>query len=126
MCARRGCVGRRAIRRPVAVAMAYTAVALLGLFSWQNIPIEFLPDTELPKLAERQGALHWLHAYDLAACRGGYTMITPTPSVGQLFAWMAEEGVEALGRRVFGNDYLQRDRLIVRTPAHRGALLNYR
>lgn len=41
---------RTSIRRPVAVAMAYTAVALLGLFSWQNIPIEFLPDTELPKL----------------------------------------------------------------------------
>jgi crotonobetainyl-CoA:carnitine CoA-transferase CaiB-like acyl-CoA transferase len=49
----------------------------------------------LPKLAERQGALHWLHAYDLAACRGGYTMITPTPAVAELFAWMAEDGVEA-------------------------------
>lgn len=41
---------RTSIRRPVAVAMAYAAVALLGLFSWQNIPVEFLPDTELPKL----------------------------------------------------------------------------
>ncbi|MGE0622011.1 MAG: CoA transferase [Pseudomonadales bacterium] len=51
--------------------------------------------TELPKLAERQGALHWLHAYDLAACRGGYTMITPTPDVAALFAWMAEDGVDA-------------------------------
>lgn len=50
---------------------------------------------ELPKLAERQGALHWLHAYDLAACRGGYTMITPTPDVAALFAWMAEDGVAA-------------------------------
>ncbi|MDA1074272.1 MAG: CoA transferase, partial [Proteobacteria bacterium] len=47
----------------------------------------------LPKLALRQGALHWLHAYDLAACRGGYTMITPTPGVAKLFAWMAEDGV---------------------------------
>jgi crotonobetainyl-CoA:carnitine CoA-transferase CaiB-like acyl-CoA transferase len=50
---------------------------------------------DAPKLAERQGALHWLRAYDLAACRGGYTMITPTPAVDQLFAWMAEDGVEA-------------------------------
>ncbi|WP_405284668.1 efflux RND transporter permease subunit [Gaopeijia maritima] len=41
---------RLSIRRPVAVAMTYSAVALLGLFSWQNIPIEFLPDTELPRL----------------------------------------------------------------------------
>lgn len=49
----------------------------------------------LPKLAERQGALHWLHAYDLAACQGGYTMITPTPAVDQLFAWMADDGVVA-------------------------------
>jgi len=51
--------------------------------------------TGLPKLAERQGALHWLHAYDLATCQGGYTMITPTPDVAALFAWMAEDGVEA-------------------------------
>lgn len=41
---------RLSIRRPVAVAMTYSAVALLGLFSWQNIPVEFLPDTELPRL----------------------------------------------------------------------------
>jgi crotonobetainyl-CoA:carnitine CoA-transferase CaiB-like acyl-CoA transferase len=60
------------------------------LFQW------FFDDLlDLPKLAQRQGALHWLHAYDLAACRGGYTMITPTPAVDQLFAWMAEDGVEA-------------------------------
>ena len=41
---------RLAIRRPVAVAMAYLAVALLGVASWQQIPIELLPDTELPRL----------------------------------------------------------------------------
>ena len=49
---------------------------------------------DAPKLAERQGALHWLRAYDVVACRGGYTMITPTPAVDQLFAWMAQDGVE--------------------------------
>ena len=42
---------RLSIRRPVAVAMTYLAVALLGAFAWQNIPIEMLPDTELPRLA---------------------------------------------------------------------------
>ena len=38
------------IRRPVAVTMTYTAVALLGVAAWQNIPIELLPDTQLPQL----------------------------------------------------------------------------
>ena len=50
-----GSVIKLAIRRPVAVAMAYLAVALLGVASWQNIPIELLPDTELPKLTINAG-----------------------------------------------------------------------
>jgi len=41
---------RMSIRRPVAVAMAYGAVALLGAFAWRNIPVELLPDTQLPQL----------------------------------------------------------------------------
>ena len=41
---------RMSIRRPVAVSMTYGAVALLGAFAWRNIPIEMLPDTELPRL----------------------------------------------------------------------------
>ena len=48
----------------------------------------------LPKLAERQGALHWLRAYDLAACRNGYTMITPTPDSARLIQWLIEEGID--------------------------------
>ena len=50
---------RLSIRRPVAVAMAYLCVALLGAFAWRNIPIEMLPDTQLPRLtlsAEWRGA----------------------------------------------------------------------
>jgi HAE1 family hydrophobic/amphiphilic exporter-1 len=50
---------RLSIRRPVAVSMAYFAVALLGVAAWRNIPIELLPDTELPQLhvtARWQGA----------------------------------------------------------------------
>ncbi len=50
---------RLSIRRPVAVAMTYSAVALLGLFAWQNIPLEMLPNTQLPRLtitARWQGA----------------------------------------------------------------------
>ena len=41
---------RLSIGRPVAVAMTYTAVALLGAFAWRNIPIELLPNTQLPRL----------------------------------------------------------------------------
>ena len=41
------------IKRPVAVAMAYLAVALLGVAAWRNIPIELLPDTQFPRLQVR-------------------------------------------------------------------------
>jgi HAE1 family hydrophobic/amphiphilic exporter-1 len=33
--------------------MAYFAVALLGIAAWRNIPIELLPDTDLPQLTVR-------------------------------------------------------------------------
>ena len=42
---------RLSIRRPVAVSMVYLGVALLGIAAWRNIPIELLPDTELPQLS---------------------------------------------------------------------------
>ena len=57
----------------------------------------------LPKVAPRQGALHWLGAYDLAECRGGdggYVMITPTPTPDLLFEWMIEAGPDESGREV--------------------------
>ena len=41
---------RQSLRRPVAVAMAYGAVAVLGVAAWRNVPIEVLPDTQLPQL----------------------------------------------------------------------------
>ena len=41
---------RASLRRPVAVTMAYTSIALLGIAAWRNIPIEMLPDAELPRL----------------------------------------------------------------------------
>ncbi|MGQ0563351.1 MAG: efflux RND transporter permease subunit, partial [Gemmatimonadota bacterium] len=39
------------MRRPVTVAMVYLAVALLGVAAWQQLPIELLPDAELPRLS---------------------------------------------------------------------------
>ena len=46
----------------------------------------------LPKVAERQGALHWLRAYDLAKCRSGHMMITLTPTPDNAFQMMVDEG----------------------------------
>ena len=42
---------RASLRRPVAITMAYTSIALLGVAAWRNIPIEMLPDAELPRLS---------------------------------------------------------------------------
>ncbi len=41
---------KTSVKRPVAVTMIYVAVAALGLASWRNIPIELLPDANLPSL----------------------------------------------------------------------------
>jgi HAE1 family hydrophobic/amphiphilic exporter-1 len=41
---------RFSIRRPVAVAMGYLALSLLGVASWVKMPVELLPETELPRL----------------------------------------------------------------------------
>ena len=42
---------RLSIRRPVAITMVYGGVAALGAFAWRNIPIELIPDTNLPRLS---------------------------------------------------------------------------
>jgi hydrophobic/amphiphilic exporter-1 (mainly G- bacteria), HAE1 family len=42
---------RLSIRRPVAVAMVYASVALLGVAAWRGIPVELLPSTEFPRLS---------------------------------------------------------------------------
>ncbi|MGH7720778.1 MAG: efflux RND transporter permease subunit, partial [Gemmatimonadaceae bacterium] len=41
---------RLSIRRPITVAMVYLAAALLGVAAWRNVPLELLPDTQLPQL----------------------------------------------------------------------------
>jgi HAE1 family hydrophobic/amphiphilic exporter-1 len=44
---------RASLRRPVAVTMVYSSIALLGVFAWRNIPLEMLPDEQLPRLSLR-------------------------------------------------------------------------
>jgi hydrophobic/amphiphilic exporter-1 (mainly G- bacteria), HAE1 family len=39
------------VRRPVTVAMTYLAVALLGVAAWRRLPIELLPNADLPQLS---------------------------------------------------------------------------
>lgn len=71
--------------------------ALTG--SIENIFMQyfFSKELDMPKIAPRQGALHWLRAYDLAPCKTGYAMITPTPIPDHLINWMVEAGHEAAG-----------------------------
>ena len=38
------------IKRPVAVAMLFFAIALLGVISFQRLPIDLLPDISYPRL----------------------------------------------------------------------------
>ena len=69
--------------------------------SVENILMQWLFDDvlPLPKVAPRQGALHWLHAYDLAECRTGHMMITLTPTPDHAFQMMVDDGFEE-GRRL--------------------------
>lgn len=44
---------RTSYRRPVAISMAYLAVAILGVRAWNDIPIELNPNVSLPRLNVR-------------------------------------------------------------------------
>jgi len=43
-----------------------------------------------PKVAERQGSLHWIRAYQVVPAKSGDLLVTPTPNAAGLFAWMVE------------------------------------
>src|SRR3954469_1324159 len=44
---------KTSVQRPIAVAMVYLAVALLGISAWRHLPVELLPDADLPQLNVR-------------------------------------------------------------------------
>lgn len=44
-----------------------------------------------PKVAPRQGSLHWIGAYKVVPAKTGWEMITPTPNFQGLITWMVEE-----------------------------------
>ena len=45
-----------------------------------------------PKIAPRQGSLHWIGAYVVVPAKTGWVMITPAPNVPGLLKWMQDEG----------------------------------
>ncbi|MGH9006238.1 MAG: CoA transferase [Acidimicrobiales bacterium] len=47
-----------------------------------------------PKVALRQGSLHWIGAYKVVPAKTGWEMITPTPNAVGLMTWMLEEQFE--------------------------------
>jgi len=47
-----------------------------------------------PKIAPRQGSLHWIGAYKVVPAKRGWEMVTPTPNGVGLLGWMVEEGFE--------------------------------
>ncbi|MGH1491643.1 MAG: CoA transferase [Acidimicrobiales bacterium] len=63
--------------------------------SIENLFMQYFYDDrlELPKLAARQGSLHWLGAYEVVPAKTGHVMITPTPQSEQLINWMIECGI---------------------------------
>ncbi|MCP3991810.1 MAG: CoA transferase [Actinomycetia bacterium] len=64
--------------------------------SIENLLMQYFYDDELPmpKLALRQGSLHWLGAYEVVPAKTGNVMITPTPQPAPLVDWMVEAGIE--------------------------------
>jgi len=42
----------------------------------------------------RQGSVHWSNAYEVMEAKGGSIMITPTPDLQKLLAWLIEVGAE--------------------------------
>ncbi|MGE3600142.1 MAG: CoA transferase, partial [Dehalococcoidia bacterium] len=44
-------------------------------------------------IAPRQASLHWSGAYEVMPCTDGHVMVTPSPSLPRLIAWVAEDGM---------------------------------
>jgi crotonobetainyl-CoA:carnitine CoA-transferase CaiB-like acyl-CoA transferase len=65
--------------------------------SIENLLMQYFFDDllPLPKLAARQGSLHWLGAYEVVPAKTGHVMVTPTPQAEQLIDWMVTAGIES-------------------------------
>lgn len=74
----------------VDVSMQEAATSSLEQLGFQYHYDDRLP---LPRIAPRQGSVHWSLAYRVVPCRTGWCMITTTPSPPALLRWLREEGI---------------------------------
>ena len=90
-----GLAGIRSARRHGRGQLIDLSLHEVVVGSIENLFMQYFYDDllPLPKLAARQGSLHWLGAYEVAPARSGHVMITPTPQAEQLIAWMIESGI---------------------------------
>ena len=51
---------------------------------------QFFPNARA-KALERRGSLHWTNLYHVMAAQNGSIMVTPTPNIDALLAWLIEE-----------------------------------
>ncbi len=90
-----GLAGVRSARRHGRGQLIDLSLHEVMVGSIENLFMQYFYDDvlPLPKLAARQGSLHWLGAYEVVPARSGHVMITPTPQAEQLIAWMIECGI---------------------------------
>lgn len=74
----------------VDVSMLEAATSSLEQIWFQYHYDDRLP---LPRIAPRQGSVHWSLAYKVVPCRTGWCMVTTTPAPPALLRWLREEGI---------------------------------
>ncbi|MEL6984055.1 MAG: CoA transferase, partial [Actinomycetota bacterium] len=90
-----GLAGVRAARRDGAGQLVDLSLHEVMAGSIENLIMQYVYDDVLdfPKVAGRQGSLHWLGLYEVTPARTGNLMITPTPQAETLIDWMVERGI---------------------------------
>ena len=90
-----GLAGVRAARRDGLGQLVDVSLHEALTSSIEQIWFQYHYDDSLPypKVAPRQGSLHWSHAYEVVPCERGWLMVTPTPGVVNLVVWLLEQGV---------------------------------
>ncbi len=59
------------VERPIATVMIYLAVAILGAYSFMNIPLELAPKEDFPQISIQT---NWPDVLPPLDCRGGASL----------------------------------------------------
>ncbi len=61
----------------------------------ENLLMQYIYHDELPypRVAGRQGSLHWLGLYQVLPAATGNVMVTPTPDTEAMLTWLVESGI---------------------------------